>query len=834
MVEAFPILAQSGDQVIDLSRSKVRVRNCLSKQNIVCWKDILSWEIQDVQQIPSFGSDSFRELLKIAAEDSLRLSQARIQPDQVGGDHETKSLPPRNSQTLLTVLTQSFPVIDSQSWGSVSGTARQINESQLNPRLIRFIASHILNAAKTLLFSEAFPTLSLAASEPIARRQISVRLANILRSANINSWIDIRDFRLGEIDQLQGLGATTLLELIMFAVEDSLRIALTNPSYWAESSSALFKPENKVNPSNTDLLRNCLLDFVSEGAAWAVEENITEDTRELFEILQSSDVPSCLSRKRNQIFKSSPRDLYTEQQAFDLNESLEHLMNCLNERAQSIVLARMAISDRPTLVELAEKHKVTRERIRQIESNSIEKIEKMLEANEFRKLAWRTHSTKRRLGLGVKWKSSLCDRILNELCTGFENHEQAIKLLLYLAGPYKIHSDGWLRKEKLPDLESLRNLIDDNGQVESDALLIALVKSGLKPEMLNTWLVDSQIFRNILGHLYVWPKTLPDKIAVVFNAFGKPLSPEELVINLADDYSQSSVRNCLATDQRFIRVGLINYGLATWDNEEYSGIATEIEERILAANGKVNIEELEAELVTTFNLKKTSIRSQLNAPRFVVENNFVRLRDSSEEFEFVAEPCEVEGVYLLDEDRLNWRFKITKDHVRGSNFHFPKGLAKWIGLVPGKEIPLNSNLGLTSCGWSMSSAAGAYFRSIRAIVQSINLSEADEVLFTIDRRKREIEVSVIENCNGETVEEKIQSQTGLPILGCDMEVIAERLSYALNCDKNEIHKKLKARGENKLAELIPFGISVGPLSTQEARTNSGFDPSIDDLMRWTD
>ena len=78
----------------------------------------------------------------------------------------------------------------------------------------------------------------------------------------------------------------------------------------------------------------------------------------------------------------------SQQQEFDeRKELLYSSINILNDREQEIIKARRLTENPKTLEELSKKYKISRERIRQIETKAFEKLQKsMINANKSRNL----------------------------------------------------------------------------------------------------------------------------------------------------------------------------------------------------------------------------------------------------------------------------------------------------------------------------------------------------------------------------------------------------------------------------------------------------------------
>ena len=76
-----------------------------------------------------------------------------------------------------------------------------------------------------------------------------------------------------------------------------------------------------------------------------------------------------------------------KQEYEDKKELLKNSMNILNDREKEILKARRLTDDPVTLDELSKKYKLSRERIRQIETKAFEKLQKsMINASKSKNL----------------------------------------------------------------------------------------------------------------------------------------------------------------------------------------------------------------------------------------------------------------------------------------------------------------------------------------------------------------------------------------------------------------------------------------------------------------
>ena len=67
-----------------------------------------------------------------------------------------------------------------------------------------------------------------------------------------------------------------------------------------------------------------------------------------------------------------------KQEYEDKKKLLKEAMNILNEREKEIIISRRLKDEPDTLEELSKKYKISRERIRQIETKAFEKLQKSM------------------------------------------------------------------------------------------------------------------------------------------------------------------------------------------------------------------------------------------------------------------------------------------------------------------------------------------------------------------------------------------------------------------------------------------------------------------------
>lgn len=182
-----------------------------------------------------------------------------------------------------------------------------------------------------------------------------------------------------------------------------------------------------------------------------------------------------------------------------------------------------------------------------------------------------------------------------------------------------------------------------------------------------------------------------DRAVGVLSLKGEPMGTEEIIDALGIDVNPRSLSNQLAVDDRVSRVGFNLYALTAWDMEEFSSINSWIMHRIEASEtGSVALDQLIAD-APTFNVSESSVRAYAAGSDFEVVDGMVSLSSGSGEI-IDDDPQDYRDLYWHDRA---WELllTVTSDHVRGSGFQVPRGVAGIYQVPVGGEVPVPSRLG---------------------------------------------------------------------------------------------------------------------------------------------
>ena len=326
-------------------------------------------------------------------------------------------------------------------------------------------------------------------------------------------------------------------------------------------------------------------------------------------------------------------------------------LSCLNQREQDILKRRFALQggEKETLEAVGQSYQITRERVRQIEAASLNKIKRLVEykkvlqgfINEIDKLLERFggliahHHLVEELLRSFKIRSSKSDIqgernrllfLLKEFASDF----------FYFRGSKEYHQESWTKrksyfrslKQTLRRIEQF--LIDYSKPVSHHKIAKVL---GEPVDSIYSYL---QLSKNIiqdpfgLWGMVHWPEVSPrrmaDRVYVILKRYGEPLHYKDISLYIERHYNRKThpptVHNELIADKRFVLVGRGIYALSQWGY--VSGTVAEVIEKILAKSKKALTRE---EIMDQVQQQRVVSRSTV----LLALNNSLRIKKVGEE-----------------------------------------------------------------------------------------------------------------------------------------------------------------------------------------------------------
>lgn len=310
-----------------------------------------------------------------------------------------------------------------------------------------------------------------------------------------------------------------------------------------------------------------------------------------------------------QIFMSA-FEKNSSQDKLDMEVTLEGLKRNFPERAWDVVSRRFGVDqgEKETLEAIGKSYGITRERVRQIEAETLQALKKK---EEHKKILSPFHEELEMFLTehgGLMKEEHIPARFVQHL-----GHEErwrgVVDLFLVLGESFKrkredehLHSLWYLQEESVGQAKKLLQEIDEFFQNEQRLLPEEEFKKHLKrnypyfsKKAIFTYLecskkVDSNVFRDF--GLKEWPEISPrgvrDKAYLVAKKKAEPLHFREITehINRVDfsdrEAKPQTVHNELIKDDRFVLVGRGKYALKSWGYEP--GTVKDVIKKILAEN----------------------------------------------------------------------------------------------------------------------------------------------------------------------------------------------------------------------------------------------------------
>ena len=324
----------------------------------------------------------------------------------------------------------------------------------------------------------------------------------------------------------------------------------------------------------------------------------------------------------------------------NLQELLGNLFMVLTEKEVTVIKKRFALLGQPkqTLEKIGKQFKVTRERIRQIESIALSKLKRTVrtsrldEVNEVAKSVLRAHG-------GVMAEDELVSLVLKRI----SNATAADGAVLRLAFSIDQEMSSGGRSNTFMPFWRLATLPfeDISLIVESIVKILKKRKTCMKQEEIVSAIQSLNLFTDRipsaelvlsclklderLRHIeegwgltewrFVRPRSIRDKVEIILKKSGQPLHFMEIANRIRDAHfdhknvTVQAVHNELIRYPQFVLVGRGLYALREWGYEP--GTVADVIERILKEKGPLSKKEIIAEVAKQRTVKVGTISLNL-------------------------------------------------------------------------------------------------------------------------------------------------------------------------------------------------------------------------------
>ena len=358
----------------------------------------------------------------------------------------------------------------------------------------------------------------------------------------------------------------------------------------------------------------------------------------------------------------------------------DQFVDSLDTRKQDIFVSRICKPlDPDTLLTIAERWGVTRERIRQAETKTKELAVEEI-GRPFRRFAIPFFKPYR--GKIVKFKH--IGVAVRSLTAGAKWADAASGFALASTGKWKRRS-GWIlfnqdkcNHERLQDL--LTKHLDDFDVASRDLLDTALNSYFQDDNDRDSYLAKE--LNTILVGNYWCRSTQSARAIAAVRMLGKPSTKEE-ISKLMDGYPINRVGSLLSSIDCIVRADKYRWGISDWIEDEYTGIVEEIGQRIDENGGSVAFNSLISELPEKFAISEVSVRAYISSEAFTVLDGYVYYADIND---FTArKPQSVKGGV---ESSFGWGqlVELKAHHFTGHSLGVSFDLAYANGIRPNDSL----------------------------------------------------------------------------------------------------------------------------------------------------
>lgn len=543
-----------------------------------------------------------------------------------------------------------------------------------------------------------------------------------------------------------------------------------------------------------------------ELAAWAARERSQQDATDLWSISAELHAPPELTTTWQESLRV-PLTTLADPDLLDadVDELMLDLVDSFTE-SRAVVLHQRILVERPQMLEaIGRQLGVSRERVRQIQRATTEVLDGLLQQRQMLPLRWRAADLAVALGGVAPAHHATTQAALQRATRGvaLERSETAAALMLRLAGPYKLRGDWYERPgSQLPTSSDLNHLADANGLIPVTELSAWLDRQSIRPDFLDDVVAATGRFRRIGQSVARWASVV-DKCAALLALRGAPADVETLIAETGETYSLTSTRNRLFENPQFMRTSRTAWALRSWGLEEYTGITDEIAQRIQEWGGKAKLSDLVDELVRQFGVSPGSVKVYADAPMFVHENGYVRLRDRGDLHELNADITDCRGLFLDNPGMISFRVIVDSELLRGSGRVCPEPLAACLGVTPDSYRLFAHGSGTVKVSWPKTSAFGPSLGSLRALAGEVGAAEGDLLRLTFDVTEETCAAArvVVNDLPAMELSDVVEALTG--IRNAAAADLRPRLARAMGVAVEALMPTLQMRGESELMALLP-------------------------------
>lgn len=314
--------------------------------------------------------------------------------------------------------------------------------------------------------------------------------------------------------------------------------------------------------------------------------------------------------------------------SFNYQKICQDLVSQLPSKQRDVIERRFGFKsdERETLESIGRSYHICRERVRQIEKSSLNKIKKNAVAY---KDVFKEFNRYLKNNGGIKEENSL----LNEL--GQKQYQAQIYFLLTISGEFKRFSEDdnfkalWAINDAVAEeakkiVKQIETKLSENKEPMS--LKNLALETGQKKQILESYLEISKLIQKNSEGLYglrewpeINPKGIKDKIYLLFKKARKPFHFTEVASQIPGSLVQT-VHNELIRDPRFVLIGRGIYALKEWGY--VPGDVKDVIANVLTSEARpMTKEEIIQKVLQQRQIKQNTILMNLSNKKYFARDN---------------------------------------------------------------------------------------------------------------------------------------------------------------------------------------------------------------------
>lgn len=528
-------------------------------------------------------------------------------------------------------------------------------------------------SAITSLWIEHFPQRPLHTISPTRKVDSPIDLG--MPGSSVRAMLEAYSSILGataeELSDIRGIGALKLNRIVSAVVAAALD---SEEIIEAPGLGEEFYEEPEANIYSEDVALAVGWMHLTSGASperalTSMPQKLRDKTAELHEALTSS---------LNALFAEAVYELTT------LTQNDPRLLSIIDNRWLKGA----------TLDELGQEFGITRERIRQLESQL---------KKDFAAQAELFHAVVRKISgyvapiVGVEYLRHQLPALTQQAVPFSCSYGELFSAL----GQQWVITDGWAMQPGYDEtihtaLQEAANeyKVADRNDVRST---LHLSKKVFEEYLART--LDQKVIA-IGDKLIVGANSHQDRAVALLSILGKRLTAEEIQEHLGS-FNYRSASNQYSTDERMVKVSNDQWALREWGLPEFRTISEWISERVdeeatlAAQTGEpprgVSLKYL-LDHAEELRISENSIRAYAGSDGLEIVDGMVKRSEAAAPEPIGGSIEESRDVYYFD-GQWHLLLTVTYDHLRGSGFQIPRGIANYYGLHAGETLELTSELG---------------------------------------------------------------------------------------------------------------------------------------------